>query len=64
MGLVKEECPGIMKITTTQKRAIDHYYKKYAVYHTHKMTHETAVRSVFQFLFSTIAQSANWNDYS
>jgi hypothetical protein len=49
-----------MQTTTTQKRAIDHYYKELAAYHTHKVTHETAVRSAFQNLLATYAQSANW----
>lgn len=49
-----------MQMTTTQKRAIDHYYKELAAYHTHKVTHETAVRSAFQNLLATYAQSSNW----
>src|SRR3989440_1089733 len=49
-----------MPITTTHKKAIDHYYKELAAYHTHKVTHETAVRSAFQNLLSAFAQSANW----
>jgi len=49
-----------MLMTATQKRAIDHYYKELAAYHTHKVTHETAVRSAFQNLLATYAQSANW----
>src|SRR6266568_3582385 len=49
-----------MQITTTQKRAIDHYYKELAAYHTHKVTPETAVRSAFQNLLAAFAQSANW----
>jgi hypothetical protein len=49
-----------MQMTTTQKRAIDHYYKELAAYQTHKVTHETAVRSAFQNLLAAYAQSANW----
>jgi predicted helicase len=49
-----------MQITTTQKRAIDHYYQELAAYHEKKVTHETAVRSAFQSLLATFAQSANW----
>jgi hypothetical protein len=49
-----------MHITATHKRAIDHYYQELTVYQTHKVTHETAVRSAFQNLLATFAQSANW----
>jgi len=49
-----------MQTTTAQKKAIDHYYKELAAYHEKKVTHETAVRSAFQYLLSTFAQSANW----
>src|SRR5712691_5205285 len=49
-----------MQITTTQKRAIDHYYLELAAYHDKKVTHETAVRSAFQNLLAAFAQSANW----
>jgi predicted helicase len=49
-----------MHITATQKRAIDQYYKELAAYQTHNVKHETAVRSAFQTLLSTFAQSANW----
>src|SRR5450755_2707987 len=49
-----------MQITTTQKRAIDHYYLELAAYHEKKVTHETAVRSAFQNLLAAFAQSANW----
>jgi hypothetical protein len=49
-----------MQTTTTQKKAIDHYYKELAAYHEKKVTHETAVRSAFQYLLSAFAQSANW----
>jgi predicted helicase len=49
-----------MQITTIQKRAIDHYYQELAAYHEKKVTHETAVRSAFQNLLATFAQSANW----
>jgi predicted helicase len=49
-----------MQITTTQKRAIDHYYQELAAYHEKKVTHETAVRSAFQNLLATFAQSSNW----
>src|SRR5207244_3652379 len=51
---------GIMQITETHKRAIDHYYQELTAYQTHKVTHETAVRSAFQNLLATFAQSANW----
>jgi predicted helicase len=49
-----------MHTTTAQKKAIDHYYKELAAYHEKKVTHETAVRSAFQYLLSAFAQSANW----
>src|SRR5947209_18500952 len=49
-----------MQITTTQKRAIDHYYQELAAYQEKKVTHETAVRSAFQNLLAAFAQSANW----
>ena len=49
-----------MQITSTQKKAIDQYYKELEVYHDHKVTHETAVRSAFQYLLATFAKSANW----
>jgi predicted helicase len=49
-----------MQTTTAQKKAIDHYYKELAAYHEKKVTHETAVRSAFQYLLSAFAQSANW----
>src|SRR5438309_10456682 len=49
-----------MQLTPTQRKAIDHYYKELEAYHTHKVTHETAVRSAFQNLLATYAQSANW----
>src|SRR5439155_9166664 len=49
-----------MQISTTQKKAIDHYYKELAAYQSHKVTHETAVRSAFQNLLAAYAQSANW----
>lgn len=49
-----------MLITTTQKRAIDHYYQELTAYHEKKVTHETAVRSAFQNLLAAFAQSANW----
>src|SRR6266700_3165141 len=49
-----------MQITTTQKRAIDHYYQELAAYHEKKVTHTSAVRTAFQNLLATFAQSANW----
>ncbi len=49
-----------MPVTTTQKRAIDQYYKDLALYAEKKVTHETAVRSAFQNLLAAFAQSANW----
>src|SRR5260221_12871998 len=49
-----------MQITSTQRKAIDHYYNELESYHTHKVTHETAVRSAFQNLLAAFAQSANW----
>src|SRR5947199_9223254 len=49
-----------MHITATHKRAIDHYYQELTAYQTHKVTHETAVRSAFQNLLAAFAQSANW----
>ncbi len=55
-----EEGPSRMQITAAQKKAIDHYYQELAAYHEKKVTHETAVRSAFQNLLATFAQSANW----
>src|SRR5579859_6783826 len=49
-----------MQLTSTQRKAIDHYYNELEAYHTHKVTHETAVRSAFQNLLAAFAQSANW----
>jgi predicted helicase len=49
-----------MQVTPTQKKAIDHYYQELAAYLEKKVTHETAVRSAFQNLLATFAQSANW----
>ncbi len=49
-----------MQITSTQRKAIDQYYKELEAYHDHKVTHETAVRSAFQYLLATFAKSANW----
>jgi predicted helicase len=49
-----------MQISSTQRKAIDQYYKELEAYHTHKVTHETAVRSAFQYLLGTFAQSAKW----
>src|SRR5205823_7559842 len=49
-----------MQITTTHKKAIDHYYKELAAYQEKNVTHETAVRSAFQNLLAAFAQSANW----
>lgn len=49
-----------MHITSTQKRAIDQYYKELAAYQTHNVQHETAIRSAFQNLLAIFAQSANW----
>ena len=49
-----------MQITSTQRKAIDQYYKELEAYHEHKVTHETAVRSAFQYLLATFAKSANW----
>jgi len=47
-----------MQLTSTQRKAIDHYYNELEAYHTHKVTHETAVRSAFQNLLAAFAQSA------
>src|SRR5712672_2328678 len=49
-----------MQITATQKKAIGLYYKELAAYDTHKVTHETAIRSAFQNLLATYAHTANW----
>ncbi len=49
-----------MQLTSTHKKALDHYYKELAAYHEKKVTHETAVRSAFQDLLKAFAQSANW----
>jgi len=58
--IVREGYKGNMQITTTHKKAIDQYYKELEAYHDHKVTHETAVRSAFQYLLSSFAKSANW----
>src|SRR5436190_20171924 len=49
-----------MQTTAVQKKALDQYYKELAAYHEKKVTHESAVRSAFQYLLSAFAQSANW----
>lgn len=49
-----------MHLTTTHKKAIDHYYRELAAYLDKKVTHETAVRSAFQNLLGTFAQSVHW----
>ena len=49
-----------MQVTPTQKRAIDQYYRELAVYAEKKVSHEMAVRSAFQSLLASFAQSANW----
>ena len=49
-----------MQLTTSQKKAVDHYYKELSAYQEKKVTHETAVRSAFQNLLAAFAQSANW----
>ncbi len=49
-----------MTVTTTQKRAVEQYYKDLAAYADKHVTHETAVRSAFQNLLAAFAQSANW----
>jgi hypothetical protein len=46
-----------MDVTPTRKRAIDHSYKELAASFEKKVTHETAVRSAFQNLLATFAQS-------
>src|SRR6266487_3585188 len=58
--MVKDGNQETMQTTAAKKKAIDHYYKELAAYHEKKVTHETAVRSAFQYLLSTFAQSANW----
>jgi hypothetical protein len=49
-----------MQITTTHRKAIDHYYKELASYQAQNVTHETAVRSAFQNVLATFAPSVNW----
>ena len=49
-----------MQLTTTQKKAVDHYYQELSAYQQQNVTHETAVRSAFQNLLAIFAQSANW----
>src|SRR5690349_5803368 len=49
-----------MSTTAVQKKALDHYYKELATYQEKKVTHETAVRSAFQNLLATFAQTAHW----
>ena len=49
-----------MQLNTAHKKAIDEYYKELAAYQSHKVTHETAVRTAFQNLLATFAKFANW----
>src|SRR5579863_6052505 len=49
-----------MQLTTTQKKAIEQYYKDLTAYHEKRVTHETAVRSAFQNLLAEFGKSVNW----
>jgi predicted helicase len=49
-----------MQITATHKRTIDQYYKELTAYQEQDVTHETAVRSAFQYLLSAFAPGVNW----
>src|SRR5260221_9879303 len=49
-----------MQITVAHKRAIDQYYKELTAYQKQNVTHETAVRSAFQYLLSAFAPGVNW----
>jgi predicted helicase len=49
-----------MQITAAHKRAIDQYYKDLTAYQEQNVSHETAIRSAFQYLLSAFAPSVNW----
>ena len=49
-----------MQITAVHKKAVDQYYRDLAVYQQQNVTHETAVRSAFQYLLATFAPAVNW----
>jgi predicted helicase len=51
---------GIMQITAAHKKAVDQYYRELTAYKQQDVTHETAVRSAFQFLLGAFAPSVNW----
>ncbi len=49
-----------MMLTSTLKKAIDSYYGTLAQYKGSNVKHETALRSAFQSLLTTFAQTVNW----
>ena len=49
-----------MQITAAHKKAVDQYYRELAAYKQQDVTHETAVRSAFQYLLAAFAPSVNW----
>lgn len=49
-----------MQITAVHKKAVDQYYRDLAVYQQQHVTHETAVRSAFQYLLAAFAPGVNW----
>jgi len=49
-----------MQITAAHKKAVEQYYKELAAYKQQDVTHETAVRSAFQYLLAAFAPSVNW----
>jgi predicted helicase len=49
-----------MQITAAHRKAVDQYYRELSAYRHQDVTHETAVRSAFQFLLGAFAPSVNW----
>src|SRR5438874_2598727 len=49
-----------MQITAVHRKAVDQYYKELVAYKQQDVTHETAVRSAFQYLLAAFAPSVNW----
>jgi predicted helicase len=49
-----------MQITAAHRKAVDQYYRELSAYRQQDVTHETAVRSAFQFLLGAFAPSVNW----
>jgi predicted helicase len=49
-----------MQITAVHKKAVEQYYRELTAYKEQDVTHETAVRSAFQYLLGAFAPSVNW----